>query len=205
MRQPLIARVEIFREGDLYVGLCPDLDVSSYGKTIEEAKRSLQEALEAFVEECATMGTLSEVLEEAGFVGQDGTWLSRQPVSTELVAVGSLDISSVATKMDAVSGALKEAVAERRARIGGGGADDGITCPPPASRWHKKVVRRIQEGCKKDGAKGQNPKSQIPKGGNHGKGQDKPDHRAVARQDRRPRLQALWGRGGGCASVKDEG
>ena len=88
MRQSLIARVEIFREGDLYVGLCPDLDVSSYGKTIEEAKRSVREALEAFVEECTTMGTLIEVLEEAGFVGQDGTWLSRQPVSAELVAVG---------------------------------------------------------------------------------------------------------------------
>ena len=88
MKQSLIARVEIFREGDLYVGLCPDLDVSSFGKTIEEAKDSLQEALEAFVEECATMGTLVEVLEEAGFVRQNGMWLSRQPVSAELVAVG---------------------------------------------------------------------------------------------------------------------
>ena len=65
--QVLIARVEIFREGDLYVELCPDLDVSSFGKTIEEAKNSLREALEAFAEECAAMGTLAEVLEEAGF------------------------------------------------------------------------------------------------------------------------------------------
>ncbi len=88
MNQSLIARVEVFREGDLYVGLCPDLDVSSFGETIEEAKNSLREALEAFVEECAAMGTLAEVLEETGFVRQNGTWLSRQPVSTELVAVG---------------------------------------------------------------------------------------------------------------------
>jgi len=85
--QVLIARVEIFREGDLYVGLCRDLDVSSFGKTIEEAKNSLREALEAFAEECAAMGTLSEVLEEAGFVRQNGTWLSRQPVSAELLTV----------------------------------------------------------------------------------------------------------------------
>ena len=88
MKQPLIARVEIFREGELYVGLCPALDVSSFGKTIEEAKNSIQEALEAFVEECTAMGTLAEVLEEAGFIRQNGTWLSRQPVSAELVAVG---------------------------------------------------------------------------------------------------------------------
>jgi hypothetical protein len=33
------------------------------------------------------MGTLAEVLEEAGFVRQNGTWLSRQPVSAELLAV----------------------------------------------------------------------------------------------------------------------
>ena len=88
MKQSLIARVEIFREGDLYVGLCPDLDVSSFGKTIEEAKHSLQEALAAFVEECAKMGTLVEVLGEAGFIQQNGAWLSRQPVSAELVTVG---------------------------------------------------------------------------------------------------------------------
>jgi predicted RNase H-like HicB family nuclease len=85
--QTLIARVEIFREGDLYVGLCPDLDVSSFGKTIEEAKSSVHEALAAFVEECTAMGTLTEVLEEAGFVRQNGTWLSRQPVSAELLTV----------------------------------------------------------------------------------------------------------------------
>ncbi len=85
--QTLIARIEIFREGDLYIGLCPDLDVSSFGKTIEEAKSSVQEALAAFIEECTAMGTLVEVLEEAGFVRQNGTWLSRQPVSAELLVV----------------------------------------------------------------------------------------------------------------------
>lgn len=88
MKEALIARMEIFREGDLYVGLCPDLDVSSFGETIEEARNSLREALGAFVEECAAMGTLDEVLEESGFMREDQKWLSRQPVSAELVAVG---------------------------------------------------------------------------------------------------------------------
>ena len=67
MNQDIVVRAEIFREGDLYVGVCPDLDVSSFGETIEEARRSLREALEAFIEECKAMGTLAEVLEEAGF------------------------------------------------------------------------------------------------------------------------------------------
>ncbi|MDH7578568.1 MAG: type II toxin-antitoxin system HicB family antitoxin [Bacillota bacterium] len=88
MKQRVVVRVEIFREGDLYVGLCPDLEVSSFGETITEAKDSLREALEAFLEECEAMGTLEEVLEEAGYLRQDGTWLPRQPVSAELVALG---------------------------------------------------------------------------------------------------------------------
>ena len=63
----VIARTETLREGDVYVGLCPSLGVSSFGDTPEEARRSLQEALDAFVEECDAMGTLEEVLAEASF------------------------------------------------------------------------------------------------------------------------------------------
>jgi len=88
MQQSIEVRVEIFREGDLYVGICPELDVSSFGETIESAKQSLREAVSAFIEECEEMGTLAEVLEEAGFTQQDARWLPRQPVATELVGIG---------------------------------------------------------------------------------------------------------------------
>jgi predicted RNase H-like HicB family nuclease len=40
----------IEREGRGYVALCPELDVSSQGKTVEAAKKNLQEALELFFE-----------------------------------------------------------------------------------------------------------------------------------------------------------
>ncbi len=40
----------IEREGDGYVALCPELDIASQGKTIEEARDNLQEALELFFE-----------------------------------------------------------------------------------------------------------------------------------------------------------
>jgi len=59
-------KCEIFQEDDLYVGICSQLNVSSFGETIEEAKTSLQEALMAFLEECEEMNTLQEVLQEAG-------------------------------------------------------------------------------------------------------------------------------------------
>lgn len=67
MQQQIVVRTEVFREGDLYVAHCPDLDVSSFGETIAEASHSLNEALMVFLEECEEMGSLADVLEEAGF------------------------------------------------------------------------------------------------------------------------------------------
>ena len=40
----------IEKEKDLYVSLCPELDIASQGKTIEEACSNLQEAVELFFE-----------------------------------------------------------------------------------------------------------------------------------------------------------
>lgn len=46
--QKLTAIIE--REGDGYISLCPELDISSQGDNIEEARRNLIEALELFFE-----------------------------------------------------------------------------------------------------------------------------------------------------------
>jgi predicted RNase H-like HicB family nuclease len=40
------------REGDIYVALCPELDVASQGETVEKATANLKEAVEVFLE-CA--------------------------------------------------------------------------------------------------------------------------------------------------------
>lgn len=80
-------RVEIFKEGDSYVALSPELNVSSFGETIEDAKRSAREALEAFLEECESMGTLEDVLEEAGFSKVNDSWVSRKPLEEEAFAL----------------------------------------------------------------------------------------------------------------------
>ncbi len=39
------------REGKLYVALCPEYDVASQGKSVEEALRNLKEALELYLED----------------------------------------------------------------------------------------------------------------------------------------------------------
>jgi len=38
------------REGDVYVALCPELDIASQGATIEDATANLREAVALFLE-----------------------------------------------------------------------------------------------------------------------------------------------------------
>jgi predicted RNase H-like HicB family nuclease len=74
---------QLFEEDGQFVALCPELNVSSFGDTTQEALASLQEAVTLFLEECQRMGTLEAVLEEAGYHREPlapHKWLYRQPV-----------------------------------------------------------------------------------------------------------------------------
>jgi len=74
---------QLFEEGGQIVALCPELNVSSFGDTHEEALAALQEAVALFLEECRRMGTLEMVLEEAGYRRDPQApqrWLPRQPI-----------------------------------------------------------------------------------------------------------------------------
>lgn len=50
---PMKLTAIIEREGDGYVALCPELDITSQGDSIEEARDNLREAVELFFE-CAS-------------------------------------------------------------------------------------------------------------------------------------------------------
>ena len=63
----VIYRVEIFPEGNLYVGLGSEVDVPSFGDNPKDAGDPLQEAIELFLKGCDDMGTLNDALEESGF------------------------------------------------------------------------------------------------------------------------------------------
>jgi predicted RNase H-like HicB family nuclease len=73
---------ELFDEDGQFVALCPELNVSSFGNTPDEALAALQEAVILFLEECQRMGTLEIVLEEAGYHREPVTqkWILRQPI-----------------------------------------------------------------------------------------------------------------------------
>ncbi len=77
--------MQIWKEGNMYVSYSPELDVSSCGRTSDEAKKNLHEAVEAFLEEAEHMGTLQEILEEAGFIKDEAGWKRPQVITMEKV------------------------------------------------------------------------------------------------------------------------
>jgi len=58
----------VFKEGRLYVAHTPEFDVSSCGGTESRAVRNLKEAVRLFLEEAGRMGTLEQILDEAGYL-----------------------------------------------------------------------------------------------------------------------------------------
>jgi predicted RNase H-like HicB family nuclease len=59
----------IERDGDGYVSLCPEVDIASQGKSIEEARDNLRQALELFFES-ASPDEIKQRLREEVFVTQ---------------------------------------------------------------------------------------------------------------------------------------
>ena len=57
----------IEREENMYVALCPELDIASQGDTVEEARKNLKEAIELFLEE-ASQQEIKERLHDEVFV-----------------------------------------------------------------------------------------------------------------------------------------
>ena len=65
MKRYLTAIIE--KEDDMYVGLCPELDIASQGYTVEETKLNLKEAVELFFE-CASAEEIKKRLHYEVFI-----------------------------------------------------------------------------------------------------------------------------------------
>ena len=63
--------IEIRHIGDRFLSSCPALDIFSQGDTEAEAKNHLLDALRGFIATCHEMGTLEEVLADAGLSEAD--------------------------------------------------------------------------------------------------------------------------------------
>jgi hypothetical protein len=75
--------VQVWKEAGTHVAYTPELDISSSGKTVSRAKSRLREAVALFIEEAGRMGTLSDILEEAGFERPGRSYKPRRILTRE--------------------------------------------------------------------------------------------------------------------------
>ena len=80
--------VLVFKEGDTYVAHTPQLDLSSCGTTLQQARRMLDQAVGLFLEEAEKMGTLKDILQEIGYDRDKDMWVP--PPLLEIATVESL-------------------------------------------------------------------------------------------------------------------
>jgi len=83
--------VQIWQEDAQYVAHAMPLDVMSAGRTPAEARQAVEEAVQLFLTTAIDIGTLDEVLEEAGYRFERNDWISPRWIAIEqhLVAVGA--------------------------------------------------------------------------------------------------------------------
>jgi predicted RNase H-like HicB family nuclease len=80
---------EIWKEGNMYVSYCPELDMTSCGESVEKSKKNLKEVISINFAECRNMGTLNQLLQDAGFTeDQDNVLLTGK----ELVSFSPLEV-----------------------------------------------------------------------------------------------------------------
>ena len=84
---PLTFTLQVFREGKLFVAYNPELDVSSCGHSVEEAKENLSDAVRGFLKSANKHKTLQSILEEAGYTRVQNRWSDPQLMALDRFSV----------------------------------------------------------------------------------------------------------------------
>lgn len=66
MRKTITLTLEVEREDDQYVALCPELDVASYGDSVEDAIEHLKDAVSLYLDSIEQDGERPRVFQERG-------------------------------------------------------------------------------------------------------------------------------------------
>lgn len=66
--------ISILKEGKCFIAFSPALDLSTSGKSFEEAKQRFDEVVQIFFEELLEKGTLEEVLSDLGWQKLKKEW-----------------------------------------------------------------------------------------------------------------------------------
>lgn len=75
--------VSIIKEGNYFIAYTPALDLSTSGKSFEEAKKRFNELVSIFFEETFKKGTLDEALQDLGWKKVRRKWSPPTVVANE--------------------------------------------------------------------------------------------------------------------------
>ena len=84
-RPQVVFATQVWKENGAYVAYAPELDVSSCGDSLPQARARLREAVELFLEEASARGVLKEILTEAGFEKRGRSYRPRRILAREKV------------------------------------------------------------------------------------------------------------------------
>ena len=87
MQQMLKVQIQLMKEGDIAIVYSPALEISGYGKSIQEAETDFHNAVKIFMEETASKGSLEQALEALGWKRVDHHW---QP-QVEILSLGKTE------------------------------------------------------------------------------------------------------------------
>jgi len=74
----VVYRIEESRAGAGYEAVCPELVITGFGDTAEDAKNMLRRQVSEYLEDCEKLEILDETLIEAGFYYNGEVWMSNE-------------------------------------------------------------------------------------------------------------------------------
>ena len=74
----VVYQVEESRAGTSFQAVCPELLITAFGDTAQDARDGLRQQVADYLEDCDNLGVLDETLIDAGFYFEDGVWTSSE-------------------------------------------------------------------------------------------------------------------------------
>ena len=74
----ILYQIEESLSGKVFQAYCPELVITAFGDSAEQARESLRSQVITYLEDCDELGTLEEVLIEAGFYHNGEAWVSNE-------------------------------------------------------------------------------------------------------------------------------
>ena len=78
MKERIVYQIEESKVGGSFQAFCPELVITAFGDTAEDARKALRQQVAEYLEDCDNLGALDETLIEAGFYIDEDVWMSSE-------------------------------------------------------------------------------------------------------------------------------